>query len=104
MEYGLIGGKLGHSFSKPIHELVGGYDYQLVPLPTEAESREFLATRELRGIHVTIPYKTLLIPYCPCVAPHAAATGACNHLDHRAGTLPGANTAQTVLLYPLPAH
>ena len=29
MEYGLIGQKLGHSFSKPIHEALGGYAYDL---------------------------------------------------------------------------
>ena len=39
MEYGLIGSVLGHSFSKPIHEAVGGYTYELHPLPTEEEAR-----------------------------------------------------------------
>ena len=34
--YGLIGAKLGHSYSKIIHEQVGGYHYELIPLPTEA--------------------------------------------------------------------
>ena len=34
MEYGLIGGRLGHSYSKPIHEALAGYDYRLCPLPT----------------------------------------------------------------------
>ena len=29
MEYGLIGKTLGHSFSKPIHEALGGYPYEL---------------------------------------------------------------------------
>ena len=31
MEYGLIGGKLGHSYSKTIHELLCGYSYELCP-------------------------------------------------------------------------
>ena len=35
MEYGLIGAKLGHSYSKIIHEAVCGYSYELHPLPTE---------------------------------------------------------------------
>ena len=32
MEYGLIGAKLGHSFSKDIHSKIGKYDYQLIEL------------------------------------------------------------------------
>ena len=35
MEYGLIGSKLGHSYSKIIHEMLCGYRYDLCPLPTE---------------------------------------------------------------------
>ena len=34
--YGLIGGKLGHSYSKIIHEKIADYTYELLPLPTEA--------------------------------------------------------------------
>ena len=34
MEYGLIGAKLGHSYSKIIHEMLCGYHYDLCPLPT----------------------------------------------------------------------
>ena len=104
MEYGLIGGKLGHSFSKPIHELVGGYDYQLVPLPTEDQAREFLEKREFRGINVTIPYKKLVIPYCHWVAPQAAAIGAVNCLVNREGNLYGYNTDYSGFCYLLDAH
>ena len=39
-EYGLIGQKLGHSFSKPIHEALAGYRYDLMPLPDEDAARE----------------------------------------------------------------
>ena len=42
MEYGLIGAKLGHSYSKIIHEMLCGYHYDLCPLPTEEEARAFL--------------------------------------------------------------
>ena len=58
MEYGLIGGKLGHSYSKTIHELLCGYSYELCPLPTEADARAFLQRRQFKAINVTIPYKT----------------------------------------------
>ena len=59
MEYGLIGGKLGHSYSKTIHELLCGYSYELCPLPTEADARAFLQRRQFKAINVTIPYKKL---------------------------------------------
>ena len=32
VEYGLIGEKLGHSFSPAIHRRLGDYDYRLVEL------------------------------------------------------------------------
>lgn len=57
MEYGLIGAKLGHSYSKIIHEMLCGYHYDLCPLPTEEEARAFLAKRQFKAINVTIPYK-----------------------------------------------
>ena len=37
MDYGLIGGRLGHSYSKVIHEKLADYTYELMPL-TEEES------------------------------------------------------------------
>ena len=49
MEYGLIGGKLGHSYSKTIHELLCGYSYELCPLPTEADVRAFLQRRQFKA-------------------------------------------------------
>ena len=52
MEYGLIGGKLGHSYSKTIHELLCGYSYELCPLPTEADARAFLQRRQFKAINV----------------------------------------------------
>ena len=55
MEYGLIGGKLGHSYSKGIHEKIGGYAYELLELPTESEARAFLQAEAFKAINVTIP-------------------------------------------------
>ena len=40
MEYGLIGGRLGHSYSKVIHEMLCGYRYDLCPLPTEVQGHQ----------------------------------------------------------------
>lgn len=92
MEYGLIGAKLGHSWSRPIHETVGGYAYELHPLPTEAEFHAFMQARDFKAINVTIPYKQLVIPYCDEVEPRAAAIGAVNTVVNRGGRLYGYNT------------
>ena len=35
MEYGLIGEKLGHSFSKTIHEMIADYKYELKEIKKE---------------------------------------------------------------------
>ena len=41
MDCGLIGRKLGHSFSPKIHSLLGNYPYRLIPLEPE-EVGDFL--------------------------------------------------------------
>ena len=33
LEFGLLGERLGHSFSPAIHRQLAGYDYRLVELP-----------------------------------------------------------------------
>ena len=92
MEYGLIGSKLGHSYSKIIHEQRCGYHYELHPLPTEAEARAFLEQRDFKAINVTIPYKKLVMEYCDEIDPRAAAIGAVNTVVQRGGKLYGYNT------------
>ena len=92
MEYGLIGSKLGHSYSKIIHEQLCGYHYELHPLPTEAEARAFLEQRAFKAINVTIPYKKLVMEYCDEIDPKAAAIGAVNTVVQRDGKLYGYNT------------
>ena len=87
MEYGLIGAKLGHSYSKIIREmLLPQYPYELHPLPTEAEARQFLEQRPFQAINVTIPYKQLVIPYCEEVDERAKAIGAVNTIVNRAAS------------------
>ena len=94
MEYGLIGEKLGHSFSREIHARLRGYDYELRELrPDEVE--EFLAKREFRGINVTIPYKETVIPYLDEVDEAAREIGAVNTVVNRGGKLFGYNTDYT---------
>lgn len=92
MEYGLIGARLGHSYSKTIHELLADYEYELCPLPTEAEADAFLRARNFRAVNVTIPYKEFVIPYCDSVDGAARAIGSVNTIVHRNGRLEGYNT------------
>ncbi len=92
MEYGLIGKTLGHSFSKPIHEALGGYPYELKELPCEAAARAFFAARSFRAVNVTIPYKALALEACDEVSEEARAIGAVNTVVNRGGRLFGYNT------------
>ena len=104
MEYGLIGGKLGHSYSKTIHELLCGYSYELCPLPTEADARAFLQRRQFKAINVTIPYKKLVMEYCSFIDPRARAIGAVNTVVNKNGLLYGYNTDYMGFAHLCDAH
>ena len=91
MKYGCIGEKLGHSFSKDIHEQLAHYEYELREIaPDELES--FIKGRGFAGINVTIPYKEKVIPFLDNVDPAAAEIGAVNTVVNRDGVLYGYNT------------
>ncbi len=91
-QYGLLGEKLGHSFSPRIHRELGGYDYELVELRAE-ELPAFLKARAFRGVNVTIPYKQAVIPYLDLLSPRARAIGSVNTILRREdGSLLGDNT------------
>ena len=102
--YCLIGAKLGHSYSKIIHEQLAGYRYELIPLPTEAEARAFMEKRAFAAINVTIPYKKLVIPYCDVLDPKAKAIGAVNTIVNRDGKLYGYNTDYLGFSYLAKVH
>ena len=104
MEYGLIGSKLGHSYSKIIHEMLCGYRYDLGPLPTEEEARAFLTRRAFKAINVTIPYKRLVMGFCSYIDPRAKAIGAVNTVVNRNGLLYGYNTDYLGFAYLADAH
>ncbi|WP_423742108.1 shikimate dehydrogenase family protein [Faecalibacterium sp. 7] len=104
MEYGLIGAKLGHSYSKIIHEMLCGYHYDLCPLPTEEEARAFLTRRQFKAINVTIPYKKLVMEYCSYIDPRAKAIGAVNTVVNKNGLLYGYNTDYMGFAHLCDAH
>lgn len=90
--YGLIGEKLGHSFSPAIHGKLAGYEYRLIELAPE-ELGPFLQSGQFGGLNVTIPYKKAVIPYCDELTPQARRIGSVNTILRRPdGTLLGHNT------------
>ena len=92
MEYGLIGAKLGHSYSVPIHAQLGDYDYRLYER-TEAEFIDLLRRRDFKGLNVTIPYKVLAYGRCDALSDAAQEVGCVNTIVVRPdGSLYGHNT------------
>jgi chorismate mutase len=75
--FGLLGGKLGHSYSPQIHKMFGGYDYALFERAPE-ELDEFFRDAAFDGINVTIPYKKAVIPYCAELSDAAGRIGSVN--------------------------
>ena len=93
MRCGLIGEKLGHSFSPQIHEKLCDYDYRLFELPDEAAVGEFLRQGDFDALNVTIPYKQTVIPYLSGMTDEARRIGAVNTIRKTAdGSLSGYNT------------
>lgn len=91
MEYGCIGKKLGHSFSKIIHNELCDYNYELKELsPDELEG--FFTQKNFKAINVTIPYKTDVIPYLDEISQVARDIGAVNTIVNKNGRLYGYNT------------
>ncbi len=90
MKYCLIGEKLGHSYSKLIHEKCG-LDYSLVQL-NKNELEKFLTNCEYDGFNVTIPYKKEIIKYLSYISPDAEKIGAVNTVVNKNGKLYGYNT------------
>ncbi|MBQ6890434.1 MAG: AAA family ATPase [Oscillospiraceae bacterium] len=92
MVCGLLGGKLGHSYSPQIHSQLGEYEYRLFEKKPE-ELAQFLKEGDFAGLNVTIPYKKDVIAYCDALSPIAKRLGAVNTIVKRAdGTLIGHNT------------
>lgn len=98
---GLIGEKLGHSFSPAIHKQLGSEQYDLFELKPE-ELGPFLQKGNFDGLNVTIPYKKAVIPYLDELTDQAKRIGSVNTIVRRAdGTLLGHNTDYDGFLYML---
>ncbi len=97
--YGLIGKKLGHSFSKRYftqkfeREGIADVAYELYELPTISELPKLLQQEpELVGLNVTVPYKETVIPYLDELDEAAARIGAVNTIKITHGKTKGYNT------------
>ncbi len=91
MKCGLIGRKLGHSYSCQIHHTIADYSYDLWELEPE-QLAPFLQKGDFAGVNVTIPYKQQVIPYLDDLSDTARAIGAVNTIVNRSGRLYGDNT------------
>lgn len=90
--YGLIGRKLGHSYSPQIHAILGDYTYNIYEME-ENEVGDFLQKREFDAINVTIPYKKTVMPFLDKIDDAALKIGSVNTIvKEKDGTLTGYNT------------
>lgn len=92
MRCGLLGRKLGHSYSPVIHSFLGTYDYDLFEKEPE-ELADFLKNGDFTGLNVTMPYKKAVIPCLDELSPTARKMGCVNTIVRRPdGSLFGHNT------------
>ena len=91
MKCGLLGRKLGHSYSPQIHARLEDYSYDLFEKEPE-QLEDFLKNGDFTGLNVTIPYKKDVIPYLDELTPIAQKMGAVNTIVRREGKLIGHNT------------
>lgn len=91
MKCGLLGRKLGHSYSPQIHAQLADYSYELFEKEPE-KLENFLRNGDFSGINVTVPYKKDVIPYLDEMTPRAKQLGAVNTIVRRDGKLIGHNT------------
>lgn len=97
-KFGLLGQKLGHSYSPRIHAMLYDDPYELYEVP-EGNLARFLETTDLAGMNVTIPYKKAVIPFCTELSDAARRIGSVNTLVQRDGGWYGDNTDHDGFLY-----
>lgn len=99
-KFGLLGGRLGHSFSVDIHNeyyniICEKSTYELIEIPESDDVEDFiksLSEKGFSGINVTIPYKTLVMDYLDYISEEAKKIGAVNTITVENGRLKGYNT------------
>ncbi len=97
MVFGLLGKSLGHSFSQEYFTKkfeAEGIDavYQNFEIQNIDDVKSVLETENLRGLNVTIPYKSAVVPFLDGLSDEAAKIGAVNTIVNENGKWIGANT------------
>lgn len=95
---GLIGEKLGHSFSPQIHSYLADYEYKLYEMPEE-EVGNFVKNSDVDAFNVTIPYKKTVMKFLDFISPEATRIGAVNTVVRKNGKLYGYNTDYFGIMY-----
>ena len=88
---GLLGEKLGHSYSKQIHASIAPYEYNLHAVPRE-EAERMIKSGEFLGLNVTIPYKELAYSLCDELDDFAREAKSVNTVIWENGKILGFNT------------
>ena len=92
MNCGLLGEKLGHSYSPAIHAMLADYDYRLYE-KAPGELADYLLRGGWDVLNVTIPYKKAVMPYCAELSDTARRCGSVNTLLRLpGGAIRGENT------------
>jgi len=92
LQCGLLGKKLGHSYSPYIHKMLGDYEYRLYER-NEHEIEDLLKSTFWTGLNVTMPYKKTVIPFLTSVSGNVKKTCSVNTIIRKAnGELFGDNT------------
>ena len=77
LKFGLLGGRLAHSYSHFIHGELGGYEYCLYEKKPE-ELNSFFKHGDFDGLNITIPYKKTVMQYCRNLSETAVLSGSVN--------------------------
>ena len=91
MKCGLLGRKLGHSYSPQIHALMADYSYDLFEKEPE-QVGDFVRNGDYTAMNVTIPYKKDVIPFLDYVDEKATRLGSVNTIVRKGERLEGHNT------------
>lgn len=104
-KFGLMGGQLGHSLSKPIHMkllelkgIEGSYEYFETADAGKCFAEEL---NELSGFNVTIPYKKEIIEYIDYPDENVRLYNACNTVSRKEDGWYGYNTDVDGFLYTM---
>ncbi len=98
IKFGLLGKKLGHSYSPRIHNLLYGFDYSLYE-KDEDQLEDFFSDGLIKGMNVTIPYKKEVMKYLTRISETAKEIGSVNTIIKTDSGYEGHNTDYYGFMY-----